>query len=88
MVTAFDKGYSKYTEIFYDQPAIFTRGVTTIRNPELKNFGFIYAADNGGYATGVARHSADGRQWGNSKGVAKLNNTGAGRRPGQPPLFF
>lgn len=77
MVTAYDKGYSKYTEIFYDQPAIFTRGVTTIRNPELKNFGFIYAADNGGYATGVARHSADGRQWGNSKGVAKLNNTGA-----------
>ena len=77
MVTAFDKGYSKYTEIFYDQPAIFTRGVTTIQNPELKNFGFIYAADNGGYATGVARHSADGRQWGNSKGVAKLNNTGA-----------
>ena len=76
-VTAFDKGYSTYTEIFYDMPAIFTRGVTTIKNPDLKNFGFIYAADNGGYATGVARHSADGRQWGNSKGVAKLNNTGA-----------
>jgi hypothetical protein len=76
-VTAFDKGYSTYTEIFYDMPAIFTRGVTTIKNPDLKNFGFIYSADNGGYATGVARHSADGRQWGNSKGVAKLNNTGA-----------
>ncbi len=75
--TAYDKGYSLYTEIFYDQPAIFTRGVTTIRNTDLKNFGFIYAADNGGYATGVARHSADVRQWGNSKGVAKLDNTGA-----------
>ena len=59
------------------QPSIFTRGVTAIRNTALKNFGFIYAADNGGYATGIARHSADGRLWGNSKGVAKLNNTGA-----------
>ena len=76
-ISAFDKGYSTYTEIFYDQPSIFTRGVTAIRNSSLKNFGFIYAADNGGYATGIARHSADGRVWGNSKGVAKLNNTGA-----------
>jgi len=76
-VKAYDKGCVKYTELFYDTPAIFTRGVTTIRNPELRNFGFIYSADNGGYANGVARHSADGRQWGNSKGVAKLNNTGA-----------
>ncbi len=76
-IAAYDQGYSSYTEIFYDQPAIFTRGVTAVRNPDLKNFGFIYAADNGGYATGIARHSADGRQWGNSKGVAKLNNTGA-----------
>jgi flagellar hook assembly protein FlgD/DNA/RNA endonuclease YhcR with UshA esterase domain len=76
-VAAFDKGYNAYTEIFYEQPSIFTRGVTTITNSALKNFGFIYAADNGGYATGIARHSADGRVWGNSKGVAKLNNTGA-----------
>jgi DNA/RNA endonuclease YhcR with UshA esterase domain len=37
----------------------------------------MYAADNGGYATGIARHSADGRQWGDVKGAAKLTNTGA-----------
>jgi flagellar hook assembly protein FlgD/DNA/RNA endonuclease YhcR with UshA esterase domain len=76
-IAAYDKGYNAYTEIFYEQPAIFTRGVTAIRNDRFKNFGFIYSADNGGYATGVARHSADGRLWGNSKGVAKLDNTGA-----------
>jgi flagellar hook assembly protein FlgD/DNA/RNA endonuclease YhcR with UshA esterase domain len=76
-IAAFDKGYSTYTRIFYETPSIFTRGVTAIRNDRLKNFGFIYAADYTGYATGIARHSADGRQWGNSKGVAKLNNTGA-----------
>ncbi len=80
-VTAFDKGYNKYTEIFYnDTYNIFTRGVTAITNDNLKNFGFIYSADNGGYngaGTGIARHSADGRPWGNAQGVAKLNNTGA-----------
>ena len=80
-VTAFDKGYNKYTEIFYnDTYNIFTRGVTAITNENLKNFGFIYSADNGGYSgagTGVVRHSADGRPWGNAQGVAKLTNTGA-----------
>ena len=80
-VTAFDKGYNKYTEIFYNTTYnIFTRGVTAITNENLKNYGFIYAADNGGYSgtgTGIVRHSADGRPWGNAQGVPKLNNTGA-----------
>jgi flagellar hook assembly protein FlgD len=80
-VSAFDKGYSKYTEIFYnDAYNIFTRGVTAITNENLKSFGFIYSADNGGYGgagTGVVRHSGDGRLWGNAQGVAKLTNTGA-----------
>jgi flagellar hook assembly protein FlgD/DNA/RNA endonuclease YhcR with UshA esterase domain len=80
-VSAMDKGYNKYTEIFYnDTYNIFTRGVTAITNEALKNYGFIYSADNGGYngqGTGIVRHSADGRLWGNAKGVPKLNNTGA-----------
>ena len=37
----------------------------------------MFAAGNGGYVTGVARHSADGVQWGDVKGDAKLTNTGA-----------
>jgi flagellar hook assembly protein FlgD len=80
-VTAFDKGYNKYTEIFWnDTYGIFTRGVTAITDENLKNFGFIYSADNGGYGgagTGVVRHSGDGRPWGNAQGIAKITNTGA-----------
>ena len=77
VVTTFDQGYADYTEIYYAQPAIFTRGVTAITNPALRNFGFIFSASNGGYVTGIARHSADGLQWGDVKGNAKLSNTGA-----------
>lgn len=75
-IAAFDKGYNAYTEIFYDTPSIFTRGVTAVRAESAKNFGFIYSADFGGYAGGIARHSADGRQWGDVKGAAHLTSTG------------
>ncbi|MCK5572824.1 MAG: hypothetical protein KAJ12_08680, partial [Bacteroidetes bacterium] len=76
-ITTYDAGHSAYTELFWDDPAIFTRGVTSVRNPAMMNFGFMFAAGNGGYVTGVARHSADGVQWGDVKGDAKLTNTGA-----------
>lgn len=70
-------GYTQYTTIYYDQPAIFTRGVTAVKNPALKNFGFIYTAGNGGYVTGVARHAANGTQFGDVPGAALLTTTGA-----------
>lgn len=75
-VKTWNSGYTTYKTIHYSTPAIFTRGVTTIKNKALKNFGFIYTADNGGYATGVARHAANGEQWGNSQGTALLTTTG------------
>jgi len=81
IMSAYDKGYASYTEIYHDQPSIYTRGVTSITNPSLKNFGFIYSASNGGYVTGIARHSADGRQWGDVKGAATLSNSGAAVGP-------
>jgi flagellar hook assembly protein FlgD len=76
-ITTFDAGYSAYTELFWADPAIFTRGVTSVRNPAFANFGFMFAAGNGGYVTGIARHSADVTQWGDVLGDAKLTNTGA-----------
>ncbi|GEM_PF-5244993 len=79
-ITTYDKGYNAYTTIYYhgEGNGLSTRGVTTIRNPSTKNFGFIYGIDNGGYlgTTGILRLSADGIPWGNSKGVGKLDNTG------------
>ncbi|MDP1676032.1 MAG: T9SS type A sorting domain-containing protein [Bacteroidota bacterium] len=76
----YDKGYATYTTLSDVSISIFTRGVTAITNPNLKNFGFIYTADNGGYAgkgTGVMRHAADGSEWGAVKGAAKLTTTGS-----------
>ncbi len=75
-VKTWNAGYSVYKTLHYSQPAIYTRGVTTIKNKALKNFGFIYTADNGGYATGVARHAANGEMWGNAQGTALLTTTG------------
>lgn len=75
-IKSWNAGYAEYKLLHYSQPAIYTRGVTTVKNVNFKNFGFIFAADNGGYATGVARHAANGEQWGNSKGVALLTTTG------------
>ncbi|MBI2619059.1 MAG: T9SS type A sorting domain-containing protein [Ignavibacteriales bacterium] len=79
-VTAYDQGYSVYTTIYDQDHGLFTRGVTAIRNPALKAFGFIYTADNGGYGglgTGIMRHAADGSRWGDVKGLPKVANTGA-----------
>ncbi|MGH2566763.1 MAG: FlgD immunoglobulin-like domain containing protein, partial [Bacteroidota bacterium] len=79
-ITAYDQGYSEYTEIFYDGSGngLSTRGVTAVKNPALRNFGFIFGLDSGGFqgTTGILRLSADGRPWGNAKGTGKLNNTG------------
>ena len=80
-ITTYDKGHSTYTELAYpDASGLSTRGVAAVTNPALKNFGMIYGADNGGIqgaTVGVTRFTADAAPWGNSKGVAKLNNTGA-----------
>lgn len=75
-VKTWNSGNGAYTSLHYSQPAIFTRGVTTIKNKNLKNFGFIYSASNGGYVTGVARHAANGEQWGDVQGNALVTTTG------------
>ncbi|MBI3111094.1 MAG: T9SS type A sorting domain-containing protein [Ignavibacteriales bacterium] len=79
-IATYDKGYNTYKEIYYfgDGIGLSTRGVTVVKNSALKNFGFIYGLDSGGYlgTTGILRLTADGRPWGNSKGVGKLDNTG------------
>ncbi|MCC6550511.1 MAG: hypothetical protein IT279_10610, partial [Ignavibacteriaceae bacterium] len=75
-IKTWNSGYANYKTIHYSTPAISTPGVTTITNKALKNFGFIYTADNDGYATGVARHAANGEQWGNAQGTALLTTTG------------
>jgi len=75
-IKTWNSGYTTYKTIHYSMPAIYTRGVTTVKNKALKNFGFIFTADNGGYATGVARHAANGEQWGNAQGTALLTTTG------------
>ncbi|HRI46135.1 MAG TPA: FlgD immunoglobulin-like domain containing protein [Ignavibacteriaceae bacterium] len=76
-VKTYNSGYNAYTQIYYDQPAIFTRGVTAVTNPNLKHFGFIYSASNGGYVTGVARHAGNGVQFGDVWGNAQMTTTGA-----------
>lgn len=80
-ITTYDKGHTAYTELAYpDASGLSTRGVAAVTNPALKNFGMIYGADNGGIqgaTVGITRFTADASPWGNSKGVAKLNNTGA-----------
>jgi flagellar hook assembly protein FlgD len=81
-LTAYDGGHGTYTEVSYNGPSIgiSSRGVTTINNPALKNFGFIYDADNNpgtaAGAVGVGRFSADGTPWGDVKGKAQLTTTG------------
>ncbi len=75
-LTAYSAGYSAYTLYFNETPAIYTRGVTSVNNPALRNFGFIYAVSGGGYVTGVARHSADGREYGDVVDDAFLTTTG------------
>ena len=81
VVTAFHKGYASYTEISVTTPSIFTRGLTNIKNPALRWFGFIYTVSNGGYVTGLARHASDGRQWGNKPDSAFLTTTGVALGP-------
>jgi flagellar hook assembly protein FlgD len=80
-ITTYDKGHSAYTELAYpDASGLSTRGVSVVTNPALKNFGMVYGADNGGIqggTVGITRFTADVNPWGNSKGVAKLSNTGA-----------
>lgn len=78
-ITTYDKGYASYTEISYpDAAGLSTRGVTAVTNPALKNFGMIFGVDNAGFlgAVGLTRFTSDGKPWGNSKGVPKLDNTG------------
>jgi hypothetical protein len=79
VVTAFHGGYATYTQtalITSPLAFIYTRGVTAITNPALDMFGFIYTVSRGGYVTGIARHTADGRQWGFKPDSAYLPNTG------------
>lgn len=76
-ISTMNLGYFEYTQISNQGLPISTRGATCVKNPAVKNFGFIFAASSGDeYATGVARHSADGTMWGDKKGAAKLTTTG------------
>lgn len=75
-ITAYHRGFASYTEYHLSTPAIFTRGLTTVRNPALQNFGFLYAISNGGYVTGLARHANSGQQWGNVPDSAFVTTTG------------
>ncbi len=85
-LTAYDKGYASYTEISYpDAAGLSMRGMTTVNNPALKNFGFIFDIDNGGFQanTGVGRFTADGMPWGDVKGNNHLTTTGIALGPGE-----
>jgi flagellar hook assembly protein FlgD len=85
VVTAYHGGYASYTELSVTGPSIYTRGVTCIKNPALRWFGFIYSVSGGGYATGLVRHASDGRQWGNKPDSAFLSSTGV-TIPGTPSI--
>ena len=78
-VSTYDQGHSSFTVLSDVDHNIYTRGVTSITNPNLKNFGFIYTADGGGYngnGMAVMRHTADGAEWGDVMGNAHLTTTG------------
>jgi hypothetical protein len=80
-LTAFDKGYSTYTEVSYpDASGLSMRGMSLITNPAIKSFGFIFDIDNGGVqgAVGPCRFSADGKPWGNKKDSASISYTSTG----------
>ncbi len=68
-------GYTEYTVLANIEVGIFTRGVTSMKSTEVKNFGFVYSASGGGYAAGVTRHTNDLAQWGDTKGDATLTVT-------------
>ncbi len=76
VVTAYHGGYAAYTLISLTTPSIYTRGLSNIKNPAQRWFGFLYTVSNGGYVTGLARHASDGRQWGNKPDSAFLTTTG------------
>ncbi len=76
VVTAYHGGYATYTQITFTTPSIYTRGLSNIKNPAQRWFGFLYTVSNGGYVTGLARHASDGRQWGNKPDSAFLTTTG------------
>jgi flagellar hook assembly protein FlgD len=85
-LTAYDQGYFSFTELVWvDAAGLSTRGMTTVNNPALKSFGFAFGIDNGGYlaTTGISKIAADGEAWGDSKGVAKLTNTGLALGPNE-----
>ncbi len=85
-IATYDQGHGTYTETFYNPAAgLSTRGVTAVTNPLLKNFGFIFAVDNGGYlgAVGAARFAGNTEAWGNVKDSAKLTTTGITLGPGE-----
>ncbi|MBL1214167.1 MAG: T9SS type A sorting domain-containing protein [Ignavibacteriae bacterium] len=69
------QGYAAYTDIVNYEVGIFTRGVTTVKTQDVKNFGFTYSASGGGYASGITRHSNDMTEWGDMMGAAALSYT-------------
>ncbi len=68
-------GYSEYTVLQDIEVGIYTRGVTSVKTQNVKNFGFVFSASGGGYAAGVTRHTNDLAQWGDEKGNATLSVT-------------
>ena len=77
----YDQGHASYTELSYpDATGLSQRGMTTVNNPALKSFGFIFDIDNGGIqgAVGSCRFAANAEAWGNVKDSAKLSYTSTG----------
>ncbi len=75
-IVTYNQGYTDYTLLAQYDYSIYTRGVTTIKNQNVNNFGFIYTADAGGYASGAARHANNGMSWGDAPGVPLYTTTG------------
>jgi DNA/RNA endonuclease YhcR with UshA esterase domain len=77
-LATYDKGYATYTPISQpDGTGLSQRGMTTINNPSLKSFGFVFTVDNGFQSiAGPARWAANLEPWGDVKDQAKMSFTG------------
>ncbi len=76
-ITAYHSGFVAYTQYYYtDEYPISTRGIASVNNPSLRQFGFLYSASPATntpprvYPTGVVRHASFGVAWGDS-GIGK-----------------
>ena len=77
-ITAYHGGFATYTQYHLSTPAISTRGVSSVNNPALRYFGFIYTASTAGlnYPSGAVRHAPYGPQYGIAPDSGALPTTG------------